>query len=242
MTEAINKKLENLKMPKHIAFIMDGNGRWAKNRGLPRKKGHVEGVEAMKRVLNRCNELGIECVSVFAFSTENWNRPQEEVDGIMNLLVKMFKSDGKTFVKNNVKVRHMGDIYASVVPQKVKKAFLDIEEKTKNCTGSVFNVGFNYGGRADIVQAVNKIISEKKNEIDEKEFNSYLYTAGLPDPDLIVRTSGEQRISNFMIWQMAYSEFSFVMDKHWPDFCGDDVDDLIVEFNKRNRRFGAIKE
>lgn len=242
MKETSNAKIENLKLPKHIAFIMDGNGRWAKDRGLERKKGHIEGVEAMKRVLNRCNELEIECVSVFAFSTENWNRPKEEVDGIMKLLVRLFKNEGKEFVKKNVKVRHMGDVFASVVPEKVRRAILDIEEKTKHCTGAVFNLGFNYGGRADIVHAVNEIIKSEKEKIDEAEFSNYLYTAGLPDPDIIVRTSGEQRISNFMIWQMAYSEFCFVKNKHWPDFKESDVDDIIVEYNKRNRRFGAIKE
>lgn len=237
----IKTDIEGLTIPRHIAFIMDGNGRWAKNKGLARKMGHIAGVEALKRVLYRCNELDVKVVSVFAFSTENWNRPKEEVDGLMKLTIKIFKKDINEFIKKNVRVTHMGDL-DNIVPEKVKKAILAGEEKAKHCTGAVFNFAFNYGGRAEIVNAVNKIIASGKKAVTENEFANYLYTAGLPDPDLIVRTSGEQRVSNFMMWQMAYSEFYFIMDKHWPDMDKEDIDKLIAEFNKRERRFGAIKE
>jgi len=239
----MSKKQETTQLikPKHIAFIMDGNGRWAKRRGLPRKAGHIAGAEAMKKIVRKCHKEGIECVSVFAFSTENWARPKEEVDGILKILKNVFSKDVKEFIKKNVKIRVSGSL-ESPVPEDVRKIIEKGIEQTKNCTGMVFNICFNYGGRDDILHAVNTLLAEGKKSVTAEEFASHLYTAGLPDPDIVVRTSAEQRVSNYMLWQMAYSEFLFVMDKHWPDFNAKDVDRIIEEFSKRDRRFGKVKE
>lgn len=230
-----------LKKPAHIAFIMDGNGRWAKKRGLPRKAGHIAGADAMKKIVRKCNDEGIKFVSVFAFSTENWNRPKDEVNGIMRILKNVFKKDVKEFVKNNVKIRVSGALDERV-PDDVKEAIKGGMEKTKDCNGMTFNICFNYGGRDDILHAVNALLKEGKKSVTEEEFSAHLFTAGIPDPDIIVRTSAEQRVSNYMLWQMAYSEFMFILDKHWPDMKKEDVDKIILEYTKRDRRFGAIKE
>lgn len=240
MAKKQEEQVQKIK-PKHIAFIMDGNGRWAKKRGLPRKAGHVAGADVMKKIVRKCNDEGIEVVSVFAFSTENWARPKDEVNGILRILKNVFKKDIKEFIKKNVKIRVSGSLEAPV-PADVKKIIENGLEQTKNCTGMVFNICFNYGGRDDILHAVNTLLSEGKKSVTEQEFASHLYTNGLPDPDIIVRTSAEQRVSNYMLWQMAYSEFLFVMDKHWPDFTAKDVDKIIEEFSRRDRRFGKVKD
>ena len=228
----VNKKLN------HLAIIMDGNGRWAIKRGKPRLFGHKAGIESFKRVIKACGELGIGVLSVFAFSTENWTRPQEEVDGIMNLITEFCEQDLDNAITNGVKVVTMGDL--SKLPQKLHDSLNNVIEKTKNNNKLILNIGINYGARAEILRAVNNIIKDGIKECDEQTFNSYLYTANLPDPDLIIRASGEKRLSNFMLYQCAYSEFYFPK-VHWPDFNKKVIEKAIKVYQKRNRRFGGLK-
>lgn len=228
----VNKKLN------HLAIIMDGNGRWAIKRGKPRLFGHKAGIESFKRVIKACGELGIGILSVFAFSTENWTRPQEEVDGIMNLITEFCEQDLDNAITNGVKVVTMGDL--SKLPQKLQDSLNNVIEKTKNNNKLILNIGINYGARAEILRAVNNIIKDGIKECDEQTFNSYLYTANLPDPDLIIRASGEKRLSNFMLYQCAYSEFYFPKI-HWPDFNKKVIEKAIKVYQKRNRRFGGLK-
>lgn len=228
----INKKLN------HLAIIMDGNGRWAIKRGKPRLFGHKAGIESFKRVIKACGELGIGVLSVFAFSTENWTRPQEEVDGIMNLITEFCEQDLDNAITNGVKVVTMGDL--SKLPQRLQDSLNNVIEKTKNNNKLILNIGINYGARAEILRAVNNIIKDGIKECDEQTFNSYLYTANLPDPDLIIRASGEKRLSNFMLYQCAYSEFYFPKI-HWPDFNKKVIEKAIKVYQKRNRRFGGLK-
>lgn len=228
----VNKKLN------HLAIIMDGNGRWAIKRGKPRLFGHKAGIESFKRVIKACGELGIGVLSVFAFSTENWTRPQEEVDGIMNLITEFCEQDLNNAITNGVKVVTMGDL--SKLPQRLQDSLNNVIEKTKNNNKLILNIGINYGARAEILRAVNNIIKDGIKECDEQTFNSYLYTANLPDPDLIIRASGEKRLSNFMLYQCAYSEFYFPKI-HWPDFNKKVIEKAIKVYQKRNRRFGGLK-
>ncbi|MDY2696026.1 MAG: isoprenyl transferase [Eubacteriales bacterium] len=228
----VNKKLN------HLAIIMDGNGRWAIKRGKPRLYGHKAGIESFKRVIKACGELGIGVLSVFAFSTENWTRPQEEVDGIMNLVTEFCEQDLDNLITNGVKVVTMGDL--SKLPQRLQDSVNYVIEKTKNNNKLILNIGINYGARAEILRAVNNIIKDGIKECDEQTFNSYLYTANLPDPDLIIRASGEKRLSNFMLYQCAYSEFYFPK-VHWPDFNKKVIEKAIKVYQKRNRRFGGLK-
>ena len=228
----VNKKLN------HLAIIMDGNGRWAIKRGKPRLFGHKAGIESFKRVIKACGELGIGVLSVFAFSTENWTRPQEEVDGIMNLITEFCEQDLDNAIANGVKVVTMGDL--SKLPQRLQDSVNYVIEKTKNNNKLILNIGINYGARAEILRAVNNIIKDGIKECDEQTFNSYLYTANLPDPDLIIRASGEKRLSNFMLYQCAYSEFYFPK-VHWPDFNKKVIEKAIKVYQKRNRRFGGLK-
>ncbi len=228
----VNKKLN------HLAIIMDGNGRWAIKRGKPRLFGHKAGIESFKRVIKACGELGIGVLSVFAFSTENWTRPQEEVDGIMNLITEFCEQDLDNAITNGVKVVTMGDL--SKLPQRLQDSLNNVIEKTKNNNKLILNIGINYGARAEILRAVNNIIKDGIKECDEQTFNSYLYTANLPDPDLIIRASGEKRLSNFMLYQCAYSEFYFPKI-HWPDFNKKVIEKAIKVYQKRNRRFGGLK-
>ncbi len=228
----VNKKLN------HLAIIMDGNGRWAIKRGKPRLFGHKAGIESFKRVIKACGELGIKVLSVFAFSTENWTRPKEEVDGIMNLITEFCEQDLDNAITNGVKVVTMGDL--SKLPQRLQDTLNNVIEKTKNNDKLTLNIGINYGARAEILRAVNNIIKDGIIDCDEKTFNSYLYTANLPDPDLIIRASGEKRLSNFMLYQCAYSEFYFPK-VHWPDFNKKVIEKAIKVYQKRNRRFGGLK-
>ena len=228
----VNKKLN------HLAIIMDGSGRWAIKRGKPRLFGHKAGIESFKRVIKACGELGIGVLSVFAFSTENWTRPQEEVDGIMNLITEFCEQDLDNAITNGVKVVTMGDL--SKLPQRLQDSLNNVIEKTKNNNKFILNIGINYGARAEILRAVNNIIKDGIKECDEQTFNSYLYTANLPDPDLIIRASGEKRLSNFMLYQCAYSEFYFPKI-HWPDFNKKVIEKAIKVYQKRNRRFGGLK-
>ena len=223
---------------KHIAFIMDGNGRWAKKRLLPRKVGHREGVKALERVIDACEKRGIKEVSFYAFSTENWSRPQEEIDALFDMVRKFADNELKSYVERNMTVRFMGDV------KKLPKDTLDALNRItsavrKNGEGMVVNIGLNYGGRDEIVTAVKALV-DSGEEITKENIESRLYTKGMSDPDVIVRSSGEKRLSNFMLWQSAYSELIFI-DDLWPDFNAATVDSIIDEYAKRTRRFGGLK-
>ncbi len=230
--------------PQHIAIIMDGNGRWAKKRGLPRTAGHTAGVESFRRIVNYCREIGVKYLTVYAFSTENWKRSQEEVAGIMGLLEKYLGEALRDMEKNQVRFVFFGDL--SRLSPELEKMCRDTEERSKEYTQGQVNFCLNYGGRDEIVRAVRKYASEvargEKNpeELTEEAFSRYLYSADVPDPELIIRPSGEQRISNFLLWQSAYSEYVF-MDVLWPDFSPKDLDHAIEQFHRRNRRFGGAK-
>lgn len=232
-------KLDLNNIPKHIGIIMDGNGRWAKNKGLPRSIGHKAGVETIRDVVKECSKLGVKYLTIYAFSTENWKRPKDEVNAIMNLLAEYLKSEFNELDRNNVIINHMGDI--SKLPAVCQKELIDSYEKTKGNTGLTLNLALNYGGRQEIIEAIKKIAEEKAfDKITEDNFNEYLYTKGMPDPDLIIRSSGELRLSNFLIWQSAYSEF-WVSDINWPDFRKEHLHKAIWDYQKRDRRFGGIK-
>ena len=229
------------RVPQHVAFIMDGNGRWAKKRGMPRTYGHKIGVESLRAVVRRAKELGIKVVSFFAFSTENWNRSKEEVTEIFRLCRELLEKKMQDYIDSDMRFCVIGD-YSKIA--EVDKDLVDeisnLISKTKDHTGMVVNVALNYGGRAEIVRACNKIIASGIKEVDEKTFAGYLDQPDLPDPDFVIRTSGENRVSNFMMWQMAYAELHFPKT-YWPDFREKQLDEAIVEFQKRDRRFGGIK-
>ena len=233
------EKINPNKIPKHVAFIIDGNGRWAKQRGLIRSMGHRVGFDNVKTILNEVYALGIKHMSVYAFSTENWNRPQEEVDFLMDLFREMLKSDYLIELSFKPKLNICGD--PSRFAPDIQKLIKERTKETENNDDFVFNLCINYGGRSEIVNAVNNIIKDGKKKVSIEDFSNYLYTAGQPDPDLIIRTSGEYRISNFMLWQMAYSEFIFPKT-YWPSFTKKDLYKCIIAYQKRNRRFGAIKK
>ena len=230
----------DLKIPQHVAIIVDGNGRWAKERNLPRTKGHDAGFQNLKELGKYIFSKGIKYLSVYVFSTENFKRDKEEVDHLMDLFVLMFKKDKDFFMKNNIKVVFSGR--DEPLPKKVIEARDKLTEMTKNNTGGVFNVCLNYGGRAEIVDATKKIIEAglKPEEITEETFKKYLYQE-LPDVDFMIRTSGELRLSNFLLWEVSYSEFYFPETK-FPDFSKEDFDNAILAFNKRDRRFGNAKK
>ena len=237
--------METDKILHHLAVVMDGNGRWAKLRGLPRNMGHRAGIRALQRVVEAFQKLGGKYLTVFAFSTENWDRPDHEVSEIMRLVGMFARRRLRDFKRNGIKLSVFGD--KSALDPALSDILTTAENETKQNDAMFFNVCFNYGGRLDILNAVKKIASDVKNGVKDVESISYddisksLYSAGIPDPDMIVRTSGEQRVSNFLLWQMAYSEFYFV-PYHWPDFDEDKLKDVFTEYKKRNRRYGAIKE
>lgn len=235
----IKNKLDPQKFPNHIAFIIDGNGRWAKKRGLARSMGHRAGIIACKETLEECYNLGIKYVSIYAFSTENWNRPKDEVDTLFELFREFLKNDMTELFNKNVKFMVSGDYTA--FPDDLVETIDDCLNKTKNNTKMVVNLCVNYGSRPEIVRAINNIISDGLKSVDEKVFSNYLYTAEIPDPDFIVRTSGENRLSNFMLWQASYAEFYFPKT-HWPDFNKKELYKALINYAKRNRRFGVIKE
>ena len=242
--EELNIELDEKNIPKHVAIIMDGNGRWAKQRNMPRTMGHKAGVETIRRILKEAQRLGVKYITLYAFSTENWKRPKEEVGALMKLLVQYFRLELNELHENGVVVNTIGDI--SKLPKECIEEIKKAKEKTKNNTGIVMNLALNYGGRDEIVRAVKlltKDVAEGKisgEEIDEKSIEKYLYTAGMPDPDMIIRPSGEQRLSNFLLWQCAYSEFWY-SDINWPDFTEKDLRRAIFDFQNRDRRFGGIK-
>ena len=229
-------------MPKHIAIIMDGNRRWAREKGLDPKQGHREGAKTLEKIVRYANKIGLEYITVYAFSTENWKRSEDEVGALMLLLQKYLDDYSKRADTENIKVKVLGDI--TRLSEGMQKSIKKCMERTKNNTGVVFNIALNYGSRNEIVSAVKNIAYEVKNgninveEITEDTISNSLYTAGEPDPDLLIRTSGELRLSNFLLWQLAYTEFLFV-DKHWPDFSEEDIDMAIEVFQKRNRKFGG---
>ncbi len=225
------------RIPKHIAFIADGNGRWANERGLPRFEGHRVGKDAIKKVIDRCFDRGVSVVSLYLFSTENFNRPKDEVEYIFNLFRQMSGELVKSLLKRDAQFRLMGDL--SLLPADIQVSINDIIQKTSTCASRVVNFGLAYGSRHEIVGAVNKLLASGIKVITEENFKNYLDTAGLPDPDLIVRASGEQRLSNFMLYQAAYSEFYFPK-KYWPDFDEKVVDECIEAYQNRKRRFGNI--
>lgn len=232
------------RLPQHIAIIMDGNGRWAKKRGLPRSMGHRAGVEALRDIVKTCSNLGVKVLTLYAFSTENWRRPKDEVGVLMTLLTEYLRRELHELHENQVSIRTLGDI--SLLPLEAQKELEKSVVKTKNNPGLILNLALNYGGRSDLTRAVKKIAGEVKQgkrlpeEINEELIGSYLFTAGLADPDLLIRTSGEMRLSNFMLWQLAYTEI-VVLDQFWPDFNPKALLDAIREYQQRDRRFGGLK-
>ncbi len=229
--------MDKLVLPKHVGFIMDGNGRWATQRGKSRSAGHVEGYKALEKVIDYGFRRGVEILSFYAFSTENWSRPKEEVEKLLSLMTNAIKVAGKKLIKNKIKLVISGD-YSMVKPS-VKRAIDQLIEKTSTFSPYVVNICFNYGGRAEICSAVNKIIASGAKEVNEQLISSYLYTKDLADPDLIIRTSGEQRLSNFLLWQSSYSELYFT-NVLWPDFNDDEFEKALTWFGERNRRFGKV--
>ncbi len=233
----------NYQIPKHVAIILDGNGRWAKKRFLPRKAGHVAGSKTVEQICEDAWDLGIRYLTVYAFSTENWKRPQDEVDALMKLLRQYLKDCIKRSTKNNMCVRVLGDI--SPLDEDLKASILELEEVSKDNTGLHFQVALNYGSRDEMLRAVRAMaedVSEGRitlEEIDEEHFSDCLDTRGIPDPDLLIRTSGEERLSNFLLWQLAYTEFYFT-DVLWPDFNKKELQKAIEYYNKRDRRFGGV--
>lgn len=228
-------------IPKHLAFIMDGNGRWATKQGLPRTAGHRAGVDALTRVAEASRDFGVQYVTVYAFSTENYNRSEKECNYIFELTRRFAKSKLKTFLKNDTRFVIFGDLdYSDKLDGETKEALLNLQEATKNCKSHTLNMCFSYGGKHEIVQAVNKLIKAGEREITAEKIARNLYSAGMPDPDMIIRASGEQRLSNFLMWQSAYSELYFC-DTYWPDFNKETVKECIIEYQKRNRRFGNVK-
>ncbi len=229
-------------MPKHIAIIMDGNRRWAKAKGMPASYGHKEGAKALENVVRYCNKIGLEYITVYAFSTENWKRAEDEVNSLMMLLQSYLDVYSKRADTENIKVKILGDITA--LSEGMQKSINKCMERTKNNTGITFNIALNYGGRDEIVKAVKNISKEVKDgkleieNITEEVISNNLYTKGEPEPDLLIRTSGEKRLSNFLPWQLVYTEFLFI-DKNWPDFNEEDIDNAIIEYQKRTRKFGA---
>lgn len=232
------KKIKDRPLPRHIAIIMDGNGRWAKKRSMPRSAGHIAGAKNFKDIARYCNKIGLEYLTVYAFSTENWKRPKDEVDGIMNLLRDYLK-DAENFKSDNIRVKFIGDL--EPLDEDIKELIKKDEEGSKDATGLKLNIAINYGGRDEIKNAVKKIVESGINpdEINEQTISDKLYTAGMPDPDFIIRPSGEYRLSNYLIWQSAYAEYWF-SDVLWPDFKPRHLEKAIEEFNHRNRRFGGV--
>ena len=228
------------KMPVHVAIIMDGNGRWARGKGLPRTLGHRAGVNRLREIIRFSSDSGIKVLTLYAFSTENWSRPEDEVSTLMGLLIEYFRSEIAELHENHVKIHPIGDIGA--MPAPVARAIFEAERKTASNDGLVLNIALNYGGRAELLAAVKRISALPADEIaglSESDLSRYLYTAGEPDPDLIIRTAGEKRLSNFLLYQCAYSEFYFT-DVFWPDFTKDRFVDALRDYQSRKRRFGGL--
>ena len=235
-------KFQKESLPKHIAIIMDGNRRWAKQKGKNAAFGHREGAKALEKIVRYANNIGIKYITVYAFSTENWKRTEEEVSSLMLLFQNYIEDYSKRADSENIKVQFLGDL--NKLNSRIQKGIADCVNRTKLNTGITFNIALNYGGRMEIIKAIKEIAQDVKNnkinieDIDENIVSSKLYTKGEPDPDLLIRTSGEKRLSNFLPWQLVYSEFLFV-DKYWPDFSEEDLDKAIIEYQKRTRKYGA---
>ncbi|EES90774.1 MULTISPECIES: isoprenyl transferase [Clostridium] len=240
----IESNLNKDNIPKHIAIIMDGNGRWAKQKKLPRTLGHKSGVETIREIVKECSNLGVKILTLYAFSTENWKRPKEEVGALMKLLVEYLKKELKELHEENVIIRTIGDI--SKLPKICQEELTNAYNTTKNNTGLILNLALNYGGRDEIINAMKEIGAKIKEgtlspeDINEEVISQVLYTKNLSDPDIIIRTAGEQRLSNFLLWQCAYSEFWYT-DIKWPDFKKDDLCKAIYDYQNRDRRFGGLK-
>ncbi len=233
----ILKQLDLSRLPTHIAIIMDGNGRWATKRGLPRNMGHKAGCENLKRIIEHIYDLGIKYATFFTFSTENWKRPQEEIDGIFNIVRDYLNDNAEEFLRRGARVVISGDY--TRLPQDLVNSIENIVKKTKDCDKFTLNLAINYGGRDEILRAVNEAVKLGKPINSAEEFKKLLYSSDLPDPDFVIRTSGEMRVSNFMLWQMAYSEFYFTKT-YWPAFSKKDLQLALIDFQKRKRRFGSI--
>lgn len=234
-----------MNIPQHVAIILDGNGRWAKSKGMPRNYGHMEGAKTVEKICEEAWRMGIKYLTVYAFSTENWKRPQEEVDALMKLLRNYMKTCLKTAAKNDMVVRVIGD--KTGLADDIRESIEELEKASANNGGLNFQIAINYGSRDEIVRSVRKVMEDVKagkiepEQMDEAMFDSYLDTAGIPSPDLLIRTSGEQRLSNFLMWQLAYTEFYFT-DVPWPAFAKEDLEKAIEKYNSRDRRFGGVKE
>ena len=234
-----------MNIPQHVAIILDGNGRWAKAKGMPRNYGHAQGSKNVEKICEEAWRMGIKYLTVYAFSTENWNRPKEEVNALMKLLRNYMKTCLKTAAKNDMKVRVIGDI--TKLDEDIQKRILELEEATKNNGGLNFQIAINYGSRDEITRAVRTLAEDVKEgklmpeEVNEACIERYLDTHDIPDPDLLIRTSGEQRLSNYLLWQLAYTEFYFT-DVPWPDFHEEELRKAIEQYNNRDRRFGGVKE
>ncbi|MDR3552426.1 MAG: isoprenyl transferase [Clostridia bacterium] len=237
------KEKTTLILPQHIGIIMDGNGRWAKKRGMPRSAGHSAGARTFRAITRYCNRIGIRYLTVYAFSTENWSRPKEEVDAIMKLFHDYLVEALEKFRSENIRTRFIGDL--SVLSPELLSLIAEAEETSLHATGMTLNIAINYGGRQEIARAAKMIAQDVRegkllvNNINEKELSKRIYTAEQPDPDLIIRPSGEQRLSNFLLWQAAYAEFWY-SDILWPDFTTGDLDRALEDYSKRNRRFGGV--
>ena len=237
--------IDQTNLPKHLAIIMDGNGRWAKQQGFLRAFGHENGTKSVKKTITTCAKLGIEYLTLYAFSTENWNRPKLEVDALMKILINSLKKELVTLQENNIKLNAIGNI--DKLPKSAQKELLDVIDKTKNNTRLTLTLALSYGSREELVNAVRIISDKVKNNIisidaiDDSIINEHLYTQNLPDVDLLIRTSGEHRISNFLLWQIAYAELYFT-DILWPDFKDQDLYEAIISYQKRERRFGKTSE
>lgn len=239
------ERIDSTKLPQHIAIIMDGNGRWAKKDSLPRIDGHRKGIESVKDIVKTCREIGIKYLTLYTFSVENWLRPATEVNALMNLLGKFLRSELQQMLDNRIKLMIIGNIEA--IPKRVRQILLETIEKTSTNRKMVLNLALSYGGRDEIVVAVKKILKDSETgrithgDITRDVFSGYLYTSGMPDPDLLIRTGKEYRISNFLLWQMAYTELYFT-DVLWPDFRREDLIEAIVDYQKRERRFGRTSD
>lgn len=245
--EKLLESIDRDRIPAHVAIIMDGNGRWAKSRGLERSEGHVEGVNTVRRITEIASEIGVGCLTLYAFSTENWNRPQAEVDALMHLIGIAIERETPDLIRNNVRLRMIGDFQR--MPEEARRRLQGCFDATSHCTGLVLNLALSYSGRWDISRAARILASEvaagklSPDKIDEQLLASKLSTASLPqqDPDLLIRTGGDLRVSNFLLWEIAYSEIE-VTDKFWPDFSKEDFLEAIINFQKRERRFGKTSE
>ncbi len=243
MDKSIRYKVEQGSIPKHIAIIMDGNGRWAKEKNLPRISGHRQGINSVREITRVCGEIGVKYLTLYTFSTENWNRPQNEVNALMRLLLNTINIEVRELNKNNVCFKTIGDI--DQLPMITKKGIQDGEELTKNNTGLNLCLALSYGSRQEIINSVRRISEKVKNgimkieQINEESFSKELYTSEFPDPDLLIRTSGENRISNFLLWQIAYSEI-YLTETYWPDFGEEELIKSLLDYQSRERRFGKV--